>query len=729
MADVVQLKCPHCQNTLRVPADWVDRPVRCKHCQQVFQARPKPAAQPARQPPPKSAPPADNPFAFDAPAPAAAKPRPARAKSEGLNPVKAVVLGCGILTVVGLAALVIVLVLGSQLLKMLRPEEPPQPVAKNTEKKDTPATGKATKDSLKDSPKVLDTRKDKETPKGKELDTPKDKETPKEKDPPLKRTDDIYPRRALLISVNDYMLASPVAYGKPAQGGFKGSSTAALGQRLSESLDFPLKQVAELSDKATPPVRPEKSAIEASIVEFLSTSRAQDHVLLLFAGHAAEIGPEAYLVPLDGNPREPKTLIPLDWLYKELAGCKARQKVLILDVCRADTAGVAVTVPMGDILAAKLRQPPAGVQVWSACVAGQHSYEYDESTLDSALVQGSVFLSLLATSSRQGGRAGRPEDPIPVEHLAGQVDPEVRKVVRRHAAKADQTPRLAGHEPVEGAAYDPNQLPPPRFDLPRPSALTPGAAPFAEVEAIIREVAVPPLQLGIGPGRAPEPPDQQAARMAAIFAFPAERLKPYAADVGTPFGPERFPLRVAVLKTVEALDRQGRLNRVKVAGKEEPIKDPTLEVKAGTTEALKKSLSESQKGGPAVQIVELTDLLEEMEKAGLKRGEEPSKRWQAHYDYVLAELKSRLALVHEYNTMLAKVKRDELPALDAKLHRGWRLAPQEKLQSPKEVKDYASDAKKLYATVIKENPGTPWEVLAKRGQLTPLGLAWQPVPK
>src|SRR5439155_7269156 len=264
---------------------------------------------------------------------------------------------------------------------------------------------------------------------------------------------------------------------------------------------------------------------------FLSTSRPQDRVMLLFTGHAVELDSQAYLIPLEGEASLKESLIPVPWLLTQLAACPARQKVLLIDVCRRDpTRGEESpgSAPMGAKLGALLKEPPAGVQVWSACVAGQHSYEYDETTLDSALVQGSVYLSLLATSSRQGGRAGRPEDPIPVEHLAGQVDPEVRKVVKSHA-KADQTPRLAGHEPVEGAAYDPNQSPPPRFDLPRPSALTPGAAPFAEVEAIIREVAVPPLQLAVGPGRAPEPPDQQAARMAAIFAFPAERLKPYAA--------------------------------------------------------------------------------------------------------------------------------------------------------------------------------------------------------
>ena len=58
-------------------------------------------------------------------------------------------------------------------------------------------------------------------------------------------------------------------------------------------------------------------------------------------------------------------------------------------------------------------------------------------------------------------------------------------------------------------------------------------------------------------------------------------------------------------------------------------------------------------------------------------------------------LKMRMVYVNEYNAMIAKVKRDELPKLDPKLHNGWRLAAQEKITSPKEVKDLASDARKL----------------------------------
>jgi hypothetical protein len=76
--------------------------------------------------------------------------------------------------------------------------------------------------------------------------------------------------------------------------------------------------------------------------------------------------------------------------------------------------------------------------------------------------------------------------------------------------------------------------------------------------------------------------------------------------------------------------------------------------------------------------------------------------------------------------MLGKIRKDELPELRPTVHTGWRLASCERIQSGKEIKDMAAQAKKLFVKVIQEHPGTPWEVLAKRGRLTALGLEWQP---
>ena len=38
----------------------------------------------------------------------------------------------------------------------------------------------------------------------------------------------------------------------------------------------------------------------------------------------------------------------------------------------------------------------------------------------------------------------------------------------------------------------------------------------------------------------------------------------------------------------------------------------------------------------------------------------------------------------------------------------------------------AAASRKLLEKIIKEHPGTPYEVLAKREKLNPLGLAWTP---
>jgi hypothetical protein len=696
MSAVIRVRCPACRTLLQVAADRLDRPIRCSKCEKTFRAKPKTEPAPQKDPSASETQPAPAASPAITPAENPIPPRPAAAIISAPSGRGGTQKSIGrARRLIALVLLLVVIAVGGFFYREV-------------------LAGWSRFADLFADHSTTDTADDKSPPKSRRYPA---KTTPAKATAPL-------PRRLLAIGVGNYLYSEPVNLGKAARG------IKAVVDRLANQLRVPDDQVYLVTDAVAASPPPTKLVIEQAVGRFLSTSRPQDRVLLLFTGQAVELDGQPYFVPLEGEASVKESLIPVPWLLSQLAACPARQKVLLVDLCRRAPApgdDAPGTAPMGRKLDALLKDPPAGVQVWTACVAGQHSYEYEPTNLDASLVEGSVFLSLLATASREGGRAIKPEDPLPMEQLAKQVDPEVHKLVKGHA-KAEQTPRLAGQEPAEGSASDPNQPPPPRFDLSRPPLLVAGATPFADVQAIFREVAVPPLQLGTG-GRAADTTDQQANRLATIFAFPAERLKPYAVDVGPPYSPQRFPLRFSVLKTVEALDRQGRLNRVKVAGKEEPIKAPTLAVKAGTTEALKKSLSESQKGGPAVQIVELTDLLEEMEKIGTKRGEEPSKRWQAHYDYVLAELKARLALVHEYNTMLAKVKRDELPPLDLKLHGGWKLIPQERLQSPKEVKDYAADAKKLYAKLIKENPGTPWEVLAKRGKLDRLGLAWEPVRK
>lgn len=40
MPEIVQAQCPGCKNILRISPQWLQQPMRCNHCQMVFQARP-----------------------------------------------------------------------------------------------------------------------------------------------------------------------------------------------------------------------------------------------------------------------------------------------------------------------------------------------------------------------------------------------------------------------------------------------------------------------------------------------------------------------------------------------------------------------------------------------------------------------------------------------------------------------------------------------------------------
>jgi hypothetical protein len=181
--------------------------------------------------------------------------------------------------------------------------------------------------------------------------------------------------------------------------------------------------------------------------------------------------------------------------------------------------------------------------------------------------------------------------------------------------------------------------------------------------------------------------------------------------------PEKFPLRSAVLKVVKQLNEEFSPEQAAVSFRESFAGVKSDRIKA-------EILREQTK--PARVLLDLQEAAEELRKAGEHRKQEPSKRWQAHYDYVLAQLLARIAYVSEYNLMLGKIRKDELPELTVGVHSGYRLSSQEKMQSGKEIKDLAAESRKILAKLAIEHRGTPWEVLAKRAQVAFPGLRWEP---
>ena len=91
------------------------------------------------------------------------------------------------------------------------------------------------------------------------------------------------------------------------------------------------------------------------------------------------------------------------------------------------------------------------------------------------------------------------------------------------------------------------------------------------------------------------------------------------------------------------------------------------------------------------------------------------------------EARIRLAYIMEYNLELGKVKLEQLPEIDPKLHKGWRLLASEKMLSPKDVRDMGEEGKTALSEIVKEHANTPWAVLAEKTQRSMvIGLKWQP---
>jgi S1-C subfamily serine protease len=143
-----------------------------------------------------------------------------------------------------------------------------------------------------------------------------------------------------------------------------------------------------------------------------------------------------------------------------------------------------------------------------------------------------------------------------------------------------------------------------------------------------------------------------------------------------------------------------------------------------TDPELKEFVAELQKDVANIQA-KLEDALDDLKKAGAERAKEPSKEWQARYDYAVGRLSAFIAYVHEYNFMLAQLRK-ETPKRDPKIHRGWRMVPDDKLGSGADAKKLAAEAQKVWEKMVKDFKGSRWAERAEEARKVNLGLTWLP---
>jgi Caspase domain len=536
-----------------------------------------------------------------------------------------------------------------------------------------------------------------------------------------------------LISVNNYLMFNTVHYGSAQdsfKGGYPGSSTAVLRDRLARPpMYFPATQIFELSDgipdnnKVVKAHSTQKSVLETTIKDFVDTAREQDRILVFFAGHATHLEKESYLVPIDGNMKKPESLLPLKWVYEQLAKCRAQQKVLVLDLFRFSpsrgfelpSTGDGAEGAMPEDFDKDLQNPPAGVQVLCSCQKEQSSVELDGG---SAFMQ--AFCHSLQGGAEMAGIAG-PTQPIPVDVLVVKINQRLKDLLA--GEKVDGKPRTQVARLTGSAGtpmgYEAKEALAPLITLKPPTVPGGNVAGAAQVNNILDELRILPAVRDTRAG------DANLLRAQNLPAFSKEKLDGYKNDgyqnltdlenrykANNDAYAKEFPLRAAYFEALAALQES---QKVKMR--------ETLQSPINPKQKAAFLLEQEPLG---ISIFKLQQALRAVRDADKMREMETSKRWQANFDYVQARLQSRLVYLFEYNYTLGQIRADNLPEL-APGQSGWRVGVSgAKLNvTENDAKDLAKKTKKLWDKIEESYPDTPWSLLAQRESKIALGLTWK----
>ncbi|MCE9567689.1 MAG: caspase family protein [Planctomycetes bacterium] len=453
--------------------------------------------------------------------------------------------------------------------------------------------------------------------------------------------------------------------------------------------------------------------------QFFETSRRQDRIVFYFGGHALEVAGKPYLAPVEADPEDLETLIPLADFYEKLKACKATQKVVIWDVCRFNPQRgrqLPGSGPMTQSLHDALAAAPEGVEVVIACKPGENALEFFNLQVEAGAgasapkYAGSALLeSMKYVAAKSPEReAPTPADPIAMRDWTSAVSRRVATMADTPTVALKQTVTLHGKMKQEQTPPDPEEAPAKRFAFPTPPKLE----ALAIVNNAVVEFRVPSIKLDvIGPDLT-------------VLPFREAVMKNYQDGITTQEALNDRQKYKFQARTLEVTEKVRRMWTVFPGGAGGPqFRD---DFKGPVNDALKTAIKKEQDFF-AIGIAELELLNAELDMLADQRKDQ-SKRWQAHYDYARASVKARLAYMCEYNKLMGEILTETLPALDAKFGQDtYKLASSERMKSKKDVQAIAEESRKLFDQLIAEHKGTPWAVQAKREKAFSLGLMWVPI--
>lgn len=707
MDQVIKSQCPSCRNALNVPAAYLGKTVRCKHCGHMFEIRAAnnfPTGNTGTLPAPQVTPlPEVQPLAT-ATAPSAtgtatkagnyvsAFDTSRKYKGKGTYNAKR---GQGVMITLGVLAFLFLLAGGGLAYTyktkphLFHRADPNAPLAKNTEGDNKTDPNQNGASDAKTST----------VPTGE------------------------FPRRMLAITIHNYLYLNP---NNPGAGTRNVHDSLAL---FAERWNIPKSQFYHLTDapKGETPADltqlPMKNVVTGTIEQFAKTSRAQDRIVIVFAGHAYEKEGKAYLCSVESDFDDEASMIPLDWFWEQIKACPAQEKLIIFDVNRQEQARGAERPdagPMSEALENALLNPPEEVSasILISCSKDQHAQEVASSSYRQIAISGSVFFSGFSHASQKGMLAKNPNaaagkltdqtDPLPIPAFAKWATEEFPQFAKG-ATLVDQTPKFTKRE-GKSVPYNGKEPVAARFEFPK----APPAADPRTIESLMVDVEMPPIRMSRD--------GSNNRKFNYALPFKESDIQEYV--------PGRIPMDELEKRPEDYKFQKAVVDAVKEIRK---IFNDTERLRVdfnGDTSDRAIEVIKSQQRYPAEIEAILREQLAELEKlAGEKQKQK--KRWQANYDYVVAQLKMRIVYIYMYNQALANVVKKDLPESEegggGKAIVRYQLAAVQKLPAgtPAEIRSLASEGKEAMIAIAENYPNTPWALLAKRDKGVALGLTWQ----
>jgi hypothetical protein len=513
-----------------------------------------------------------------------------------------------------------------------------------------------------------------------------------------------FPRRLLFIQISQYTSLNPL--------GSIDDQASVPALQLAQGLKIPTQTDSQLylvSD-AVPVAAmnlPHREVVVGAYERFFETSKATDRIIVYFGGHAIEVDGKAYLAPLEGNRKDPKTLIPLQDFYSKLKACHAIQKVVVWDVCRFNPDR-GRPLPGGEMMTVSLLKSltnaPEGVEVVVGCIAGEHALEFTNLQIEpkGSTYSGSAFLEgmkFVVEKNRMAGVVQAQNDPIPVAEWVSAIGKRVAEVTASHDVGLKQTVRYyaakkAGKIDAASEPIDPPSL---------------SKASLAEIQSIVDEFRIPPIKNGRPAIALTEYPYREDV----IAAYKSDAT---IADIQK--NKQKYEFRNVTLNAYQTI-RDVWAVKPKGGGLQQRDSIGAI------TNNLKSAIKKEQEPW-AIGITKLEQVNLALENVATQKKNQP-RRWQAHYDYARAIVKFRLAYMNEYDKLMGDVLTETLPPLDKGLNQtGYKLVSSEKMKSKKDIQKLAEEALESFDAVIAEYKDTPWAIQAKYEKSSPLGLIWQP---